>query len=330
MITSCCRLAHPRASLVLRLESMGRIEKKRKQAGAAAGLAPARTINSVAEPSEDGVEVITPQPASRKKTSAPKPRSPPQDIGIAELLLGAGGVPLADAALVARAAGGALTAALCPESLRQACSHLSSVDERLAPLITLHGPPERLLAKTASENFATLAKSICFQQLATQAAAKIFQRVLDACGCAAAGILDPPSVMGTSIEDLRAAGLSGSKAAYIHDLARHFNEGLLSDEAISGMDAAALHTSLTAVKGIGPWTVDMHAMFHLGRPDVLPVGDLGVRRGMQVLYGLRDLPTPAQMEAVADRWRPWRSVGSYYMWRVEVLKAAKKMKKAGG
>jgi DNA-3-methyladenine glycosylase II len=145
--------------------------------------------------------------------------------------------------------------------------------------------------------------------------------------CADAGILHPAAVLATPHEALCGAGLSRAKASYLHDLAAHFADGRLSNAAIAGMGAPALRTALTAVRGLGPWSVDMFTMFHLGLPDVLPVGDLGVRRGMQALYGLRDLPSPAQMEAVAERWRPWRSVGAYYMWRVEAPRGAKK---AGG
>lgn len=215
------------------------------------------------------------------------------------------------------------------ETLRSACEYLATVDERLAPLIQLHGLPERLIVKGPGA-FATLSKSICFQQLATAAAAKIFARVLEACQCTELGILDYSSVLNSPQELLCAAGLSRNKASYLHDLARHFQEGLLSDDIITELDVQGLHTSLTKVRGLGPWSVDMFAMFHLGLPDVLPVGDLGVRRGMQALYGLKTLPSPSQMEAIANSWQPWRSVGSYFMWRVDtnsLLKPSKKSKK---
>ena len=202
------------------------------------------------------------------------------------------------------------------ETLQSACEYLATADAKLAPLIQLHGIPDRLLVKGPGA-FATLSKSICFQQLATAAAAKIFARVLEACGCTEAGILDYSSVLNAPHEALCAAGLSRNKASYLHDLACHFQDGHLSDEIIMELDTQGLHTSLTKVRGLGPWSVDMFAMFHLGLPDVLPVGDLGVRRGMQALYGLKSLPTPSQMEAIASSWQPWRSVGSYFMWRVD-------------
>lgn len=270
---------------------------------------------SEAEEDVDDLAITTPQPVKRRGRAAP------QDIGIAQLVLGAGGAPAAP--LPSRTANSLLSQGLTVDTLQVACTHLAAADERLAPLIAAHGVPERLLAKGPGA-FATLSKSICFQQLATSAAAVIFGRVLAACGCAEAGILIPAAVAAAPADALTGAGLSGRKAAYLHDLARHFEEGLLSDAAIDGMTQAQLHAALTAVKGLGPWSVDMFAMFHLGLPDVLPVGDLGVRKGMAAAYGLRDLPGPAEMARVAEAWRPYRSVGSYYMWRVETVKGGGK------
>ncbi len=234
---------------------------------------------------------------------------------------------MAEAALATRAANELFSRGLTMDTLQHACSHLTSADPRLAPLIAEHGVPERLLAKGPGA-FASLSKSICFQQLATRAAAVIYDRVLTAACCEEAGVLDPASVLATPQEILAGAGLSGRKASYLHDLARHFDEGLLSDELIDAMTAEELHTALTAVKGLGPWSVDMFLLFHLGLPDILPVGDLGVRKGMQHLYNLKELPSAAQMEVVAEQWKPFRSVGSYYMWRVEVAKAPRAKKKA--
>lgn len=202
--------------------------------------------------------------------------------------------------------------------LDAACQHLSSADERLAPLIQQHGPPLRLLAKLGTCCFASLAKSIVFQQLATGAAAAIYSRVLRVCQCGEQ--LSAAALMGADARELRGAGLSERKVTYLLDLSRHFQEGHLSDELIASWDDSTLQRELTKVKGIGAWTCDMFAMFHLGHPDILPTGDLGVRRGMQVLYNLKDLPDPAAMERVAERWRPYRSAGCYYMWRVEVPK----------
>ncbi|KAE8655994.1 hypothetical protein F3Y22_tig00117012pilonHSYRG00234 [Hibiscus syriacus] len=106
------------------------------------------------------------------------------------------------------------------------------------------------------------------------------------------------------------AGVSARKAGYLHDLSDKFSTGFLSDTSIVTMDDETLFQSLTSVKGIGPWSVHMFMIFSLHRPDVLPVGDLGVRKGVQSLYGLKELPKPLQMEQICEKWRPFRSVGS--------------------
>jgi DNA-3-methyladenine glycosylase II len=279
----------------------------------------ARVFENDAEAAAD-ITIVTPDAKPQRK------RKLPEDIGIAGLLLGAGTVAQQPPAApqIAEAAAQALLAPLpytsvdeqilTAATLRLACDHLTTADQRLAPLIAQHGPPERLIVK-GDGAFATLCKTIVFQQLATTAAAKIFARVLDSCACTPE-LLTPAAIIATPLETLRQAGLSQRKAEYLHDLARHFNDGLLSDELLRAMDMAALHSALTSVKGLGPWSVDMFALFHLGKPNCLPTGDLGVRRGMKILYGLKNLPSPAEMERIASAWHPWRSVGSYYMWRV--------------
>ncbi|KAL4437561.1 hypothetical protein ABPG77_003542 [Micractinium sp. CCAP 211/92] len=257
----------------------------------------------------------SPPPPPRKKRKAP------QDIGIPGLLLGTGAeaaevidrLPLREARFTR-------------DSLQTACDLLATADPKLAPLIQQLGPPERLLGKGGS-NFATLSKAIVFQQLATTAAAVIYGRVLAACSCTE--WLSPAAVLAAPTAALRQAGLSERKVSYLQDLAAHFSDGRLSDARIAEMDEAALERALCQVRGIGLWTCHMHAMFHLGSPDVLPTGDLGVRRGMQVLYGLKELPDAAAMEAVAEKWRPFRSLGSYYMWKVEVPRAGSKKKQKG-
>ncbi|KAL4452033.1 hypothetical protein ABPG75_007695 [Micractinium tetrahymenae] len=250
-----------------------------------------------------GSDDASPPPPPRKQRKAP------QDIGIPGLLLGTGAgaaevidhLPLQEAGLTR-------------DSLQAACDFLAKADPKLAPLIQQLGPPDRLLAKRGS-NFATLAKAIVFQQLATTAAAVIYGRVLAACSCTES--LSPAALLAAPLAALRRAGLSERKASYLQDLAAHFNDGRLSDAKIAEMDEEALEKALCQVRGIGVWTCHMHAMFHLGSPDVLPTGDLGVRRGMQALYGLKELPDAAAMEALAEKWRPFRSVGSYFMWKVE-------------
>ncbi|KAL9272827.1 putative DNA-3-methyladenine glycosylase YfjP [Drosera capensis] len=108
-------------------------------------------------------------------------------------------------------------------------------------------------------------------------------------------------------QQLRQIGVSGRKASYLHDLARKYRDGILSDGKILSMDDNSLFTMLTMVNGIGSWSVHM--------PDVLPVNDLGIRKGVMLLYGLEELPRPSQMEQLCEKWRPYRSVASWYIWR---------------
>lgn len=130
----------------------------------------------------------------------------------------------------------------------------------------------------------------------------------------------PAAVLALSPQQLRVIGVSGRKASYLHDLATKFVEGILSNSSILEMDDETLLTTLTAVKGIGVWSVHMFMIFTLHRPDVLPVGDLGVRKGVQRLYGLKELPKPVEMEKLCEKWKPYRSMGAWYMWRLMELK----------
>ncbi|WIA09969.1 hypothetical protein OEZ85_010181 [Tetradesmus obliquus] len=201
------------------------------------------------------------------------------------------------------------------EIIRTATEQLAVADPRLAPLIAQHGPPERLLSKSSS-CFVSLAKSILYQQLAGSAAAAIYSRFLAVCGVPDETALTPAAVLAAPQPALRGCGLSERKASYLQELAAHFADGRLSDELLTGASDAQLLSALTAVRGVGPWTVDMFAMFHLGRPDVLPVGDLAVRKGLAHLNGLPHQPSAAEMQALTQHWRPFRSLGCYYMWRL--------------
>ncbi|GIL67825.1 hypothetical protein Vafri_21093, partial [Volvox africanus] len=129
--------------------------------------------------------------------------------------------------------------------------------------------------------------------------------------------LAPSQVLEAPGEHLRAAGLSGRKLEYLLGLAEAFAAREGWEERLAATSSLEhLVSELTPLRGVGTWTVHMLAMFHLGLADVLPSGDLGVRRGLQLLYGLSQLPSPAQVEALTGDWRPFRSVGSWYMWRL--------------
>lgn len=166
--------------------------------------------------------------------------------------------------------------------------------------------------------FLALAKSILYQQLATKAAESIYNRFASLCGGEAAVV--PDTVLGLSPQQLRVIGVSGRKASYLHDLATKFIDGILSNSSILEMDDESLLEALTAVKGIGVWSVHMFMIFTLHRPDVLPVGDLGVRKGVQRLYGLKELPKPVEMEKLCEKWKPYRSMGAWCMWRLMEMK----------
>ncbi|KAJ4848066.1 hypothetical protein Tsubulata_048778 [Turnera subulata] len=191
-----------------------------------------------------------------------------------------------------------------------AIRHLRDADPLLATLIDLHPPPT---FDTFHTPFLALTRSILYQQLAFKAGTSIYTRFISLCG-GEAGVL-PETILALTPQQLRQIGVSGRKASYLHDLARKYQNGILSDSAIVNMDDKSLFTMLTMVNGIGSWSVHMFMIFSLHRPDVLPINDLGVRKGVQLLYNLQELPRPSQMDQLCEKWRPYRSVASWYLWR---------------
>ncbi len=197
--------------------------------------------------------------------------------------------------------------------LAHARRHLARRDPVLGKLMRRSIPCD--LAPLRSANLvAELTESIVYQQLSGKAAATIYGRVI--------ALYRPKrfptseQILATPDPQLRGAGLSAAKTAAIKDLARHALEGLIPTFAqAKRLSDEELLERLTRVRGIGVWTVQMLLMFRLGRPDVLPVADLGVRKGFQLTYGLRKLPDAETITAHAERWRPYRSVASWYMWR---------------
>lgn len=161
-------------------------------------------------------------------------------------------------------------------------------------------------------SFAALVRSIVYQQLSGKAAGTIYGRFTDAIGRRPP---NPRAILDAEPEALRAAGLSRQKTAYITDLAAKVDAGELSLRRLRFLDDEQVIEQLTRVKGIGRWTAQMFLMFHLGRLDVLPVGDLGIRSGFRDAYGLGELPDAATMERIAAPWVPYRSIGSWYLWR---------------
>ena len=189
--------------------------------------------------------------------------------------------------------------------------HLAKADPRLAPIIDKHGPPS---IKPTRDAVQSLARAIVSQQLSGKAADTIWGRVLDL--YPNRKFPKPTEILATPDAALRGAGLSGAKTAAIKDLARHVVDARLVPARLPKLSDAQISELLLPVRGIGPWSVDMFLMFALARPDVLPVGDLGVRKGMQMHFKLRSLPEAAKMLKLAAPWRPFRSVGAWYMWRL--------------
>jgi methylated-DNA-[protein]-cysteine S-methyltransferase len=191
---------------------------------------------------------------------------------------------------------------------------LSAADPKLRRLIERVGPC-RLQLRTTPSIFAALAESIVYQQLHGKAAATIFARVR-ALFPRARGALTPLQILGASEADLRGAGLSNAKFLALRDLAERSQNGSLPSLAqIQKLDDKAIIERLSEVRGVGRWTVEMLLMFRLGRPDVLPVDDYGVRKGFSIAFGTKQLPTKAELEIRARRWKPYRSVASWYLWR---------------
>ena len=192
-----------------------------------------------------------------------------------------------------------------------AVRHLAKADARLAPVIAKHGPPTMKPTKDAVQS---LARAIVGQQLSGKAADTIWGRVLDL--YPKRTFPKPAEILATPDTALRGAGLSGAKTAAIKDLARHVVEAKIVPAKLPKLTDAQVSELLLPVRGIGPWSVDMFLMFALARPDVLPVGDLGVRKGMQLHFKLRSLPEADRMIKLAEPWRPFRSVAAWYMWRL--------------
>jgi DNA-3-methyladenine glycosylase II len=192
--------------------------------------------------------------------------------------------------------------------MKEAIEHLRASDPVLSEIIGRVGDYR---IQFRDPNFETLVRSIVYQQLSGRVASVIFERLVKAAG----GKLTPEHILKLRPSRMRSLGLSTQKTAYIRDLARHARDGRLVFEELPALPDAAAIERLTQVKGIGDWTAHMFLMFALRRTDVLPVGDLGVRTAIRRAYGLPELPSPAEIEKLAIRWRPFCTVASWYLWR---------------
>ncbi len=185
-------------------------------------------------------------------------------------------------------------------------------DRRLRPIIdrvgkcTLH--PRR-------DYFVVLCQSIFTQQISTKVAEVLFKRFCDQFPNRRPTPKGVLAFLAGDPEQVRACGLSRQKISYLADLARHFEEDKIPIRRFGTMSDEAVIASLTQVKGVGRWTAEMFLIFVLNRPDVLPVDDLGLRIGAAKVLGLDERPTPKQVEAAAEPWRPWRTLATWYIWR---------------
>ena len=198
----------------------------------------------------------------------------------------------------------------------EAVRYLSSRDPAMARLIELAGPFTMQIRRMHNP-FEALARNIIYQQLHGRAAAAIHERVLALFGKKR---LDPQDILAASNERLRSAGLSGAKLMALKDLAAKTLDGTVPTLAqLRRMNDEEIIERLTEVRGIGRWTVEMLLIFRLGRPDVLPIGDLAVLKGFSIISGRKELPKPKELLHYGERWRPFRSVASWYLWRVHEL-----------
>jgi 3-methyladenine DNA glycosylase/8-oxoguanine DNA glycosylase len=215
-----------------------------------------------------------------------------------------------------------------------ALRHLHTTDPILSAVIVQAGPFE--MRSDSEDPFRSLSRSIVYQQLSGKAAGTIYARFValfdgspidpamrrtDPDWSAPPEPFPPPAaVLARSDEELRAVGLSRQKVASVRDLAEHFASGELGTEAFEHWEDEEIIAHLTRVRGIGRWTAEMFLMFHLRRPDVLPVNDVGINRAIQRLYGLTPPLKPEDVQRIGAPWRPWATVACWYLWRSEDVK----------
>ena len=199
----------------------------------------------------------------------------------------------------------------------KASAALAAADPAMAALIERIGEIDlatrlrRRSEERPADAYGALLRAIVGQQLSTKAARTIYRRVCDLFGGAAPS---PEQLLEASEEDLRACGLSGRKVEYVRDLAGHVISGELELERLDDLGDEEAIEEIVAVRGLGRWTAEMFLMFHLQRPDVLAGGDLGIRKAIQIEYGLEEMPTPTEVERIGEPWRPHRSLASLYLW----------------
>lgn len=191
---------------------------------------------------------------------------------------------------------------------------LMRADKVLRKVMEEQGPihPEVDRRGSRSDPYEALARAIVGQQLSTRAAASIWAKLLDQFG---GRTPTPEQILRKRRTTLRKAGLSNAKVEFLRDLAAHVKDGRLDLKRLAKLPDEDIVAELIEVKGVGLWTAEMFLIFHLGRPDVVSVGDLGIRRAVQIAYGMKELPGPEELEKLAEEWRPHRTLACLYLWR---------------
>jgi DNA-3-methyladenine glycosylase II len=212
---------------------------------------------------------------------------------------------------------------LTEQEFARARRHLMRRDPKLAPIMKRVGRCGLGDTRTHTP-FASLVRAILSQQLSGKAAATIHGRVVALvsqhagnAGAGGAEAVTPASLLAADPAALRAAGVSRPKISYLRDLAERVADGRLDLDALEHRPDEDVIAAITAVKGLGRWSAEMFLMFRLNRPDVFPVGDLGIVRGVQILLGMKRKPKPSTMLRAAEIWRPYRSVAAWYLWRIK-------------
>ena len=202
-------------------------------------------------------------------------------------------------------------AGVTPDYWDEACRHLAKRDRVMKKLIPQFGEAR---LKLRGDAFTTLARSVIGQQISMKAAQAIWEKFLALTTTPGARV-QPASVLAQPIEALRAAGLSARKAEYVRDLAKHFEQGSVHVRQWAQMDDEAIIDELVAIRGIGRWTAEMFLIFHLMRPNVLPLDDPGLIKGISNNYFSGEPVSRAEAREVGDAWAPYRSVATWYIWR---------------
>jgi DNA-3-methyladenine glycosylase II len=202
-------------------------------------------------------------------------------------------------------------AAITPEYWDEACKHLARRDRVMKKLIPQFGEAR---LSTKADAFTTLARSITGQQISVKAAQSVWERFTALVG-SPAHKMAPAAVLSHGVESLRTAGLSVRKAEYLRDLAQHFEGGAVHVRQWAQMDDEAIIEELVAIRGIGRWTAEMFLIFHMMRPNVLPLDDLGLLKGISLNYFSGEPVSRAEAREVGDAWAPYRSVATWYVWR---------------